>query len=177
MSHRTQIDWMGTKVDTLADLLRPGLRAICIGINPAPISVRAGHYYQGNLGQRVMQRLEDAGIIPTGGDVWADDWAFAHGVGFTDIVKRATNSEKEIYPAEYKFGRSDLHRKIREFQPPLVIFTFKKVAEVLFGPFQGHGFVESLSLASSRVFVMPGPYEKALVATKSLESLRGSLLE
>lgn len=30
---------MGEPVATLEDLLRPGLRAVCIGINPSPVSV------------------------------------------------------------------------------------------------------------------------------------------
>jgi hypothetical protein len=37
-------DWMGRKVKTLEDLLRPGLTAVCGGINPSPVSVAAGHY-------------------------------------------------------------------------------------------------------------------------------------
>jgi TDG/mug DNA glycosylase family protein len=45
MSHRATEEWMGQQVETLEDLLRPGLRAVCIGINPAPTSVGAGHYY------------------------------------------------------------------------------------------------------------------------------------
>jgi len=42
---------MGQKVETLADLLQPGLRAVVVGINPAPTSVAAGHYYHGASGQ------------------------------------------------------------------------------------------------------------------------------
>jgi hypothetical protein len=34
---------MGEEVETLADLLRDGLRAVAVGINPAPKSVAAGH--------------------------------------------------------------------------------------------------------------------------------------
>jgi G:T/U-mismatch repair DNA glycosylase len=45
MSHRAIEEWMGQQVETLEDLLRPGLRAVCIGINLAPTSVGAGHYY------------------------------------------------------------------------------------------------------------------------------------
>ena len=51
MSHRVIEEWRGVEVETLEDLLRPGLRAVCVGINPAPVSVAAGHYYQGRLGQ------------------------------------------------------------------------------------------------------------------------------
>jgi hypothetical protein len=85
---------MGVEVATLEDLLAEGLRAVCVGINPAPVSVAAGHYYQGRAGQRLFSRLRDAGVIPVGGGGYEDDAAFAAGVGFTDIVKRPTPSAK-----------------------------------------------------------------------------------
>jgi hypothetical protein len=34
--HRTTVEWLGEPVETLEDLLRPGLRAVFVGINPAP---------------------------------------------------------------------------------------------------------------------------------------------
>jgi ribosomal protein L21E len=49
--HRVVETWRGEEVETLEDLLRPGLRAVCIGINPSLVSVAAGHYYQGRLGK------------------------------------------------------------------------------------------------------------------------------
>ena len=41
--HRVTVEWRGEEIETLADLLRPGLRAVVVGINPAPKSVAAGH--------------------------------------------------------------------------------------------------------------------------------------
>lgn len=49
MSHRTRELWMGEEVETLADLIPTEARVMCVGINPAPVSVTAGHYYQGNF--------------------------------------------------------------------------------------------------------------------------------
>ena len=46
MSHRIVADWMGTTVETLADLMPASPRAVIVGVNPAPSSVAAGHYYQ-----------------------------------------------------------------------------------------------------------------------------------
>jgi hypothetical protein len=34
--HRIVIEWMGESIETLEDLLRPGLDAVCVGINPTP---------------------------------------------------------------------------------------------------------------------------------------------
>ncbi|MBV9247290.1 MAG: hypothetical protein JO366_21040 [Methylobacteriaceae bacterium] len=36
----------GQDVRTLRELLRPGLKAVFVGINPSRVSVDAGHYYQ-----------------------------------------------------------------------------------------------------------------------------------
>ena len=147
---------MGDKVETLEDLLRPGLRAVCVGINPAPSSVAVGHYYQGRLGQQFFRRLRLAGLLPdrTG---WEDDLAFAKGLGFTDIVKRPTAKASEIRAAEFAHGKPRLERKLEEARPALLIFSFKKAAEVLLGKFSGNGFLD-LAVARVQVFVMPGPY-------------------
>jgi double-stranded uracil-DNA glycosylase len=162
---------MGVEVETLEDLLAENLRAVCVGINPSPVSVAAGHYYQGRAGQRFFARLRQAGVIPQAGDGYEDDAALRAGIGFTDIVKRPTPSAKEVRPEEYAHGRELLEAKLERFRPDLVIFTFKKTAEILLGKFAGNGFMPSLRLAHSDVFVMPGPYEGGATAQATLRRL------
>lgn len=169
--HRVLEEWMGQQVETLEDLLEPSLRAVCVGINPAPRSVRAGHYYQGNLGQKLFSRLHEAEVLPPGRGGWQDDEALEAGVGFTDIVKRPTEKASHIRPEEYEYGRGLLEEKLEQYRPRLAIFTFKETAKKLFGGFAGNGFVADLSLAHSDVFVMPGPYESARTARDTLSQL------
>lgn len=168
--HRVTEEWMGRKVETLEDLLRPRMSAVCVGINPSPVSVRAGHYYQGKLGQKFFQRLHNSGVLRPGRGGWQDDEAFEDGVGFTDIVKRPTASAKELRAEEFQHGRQLLIDKISEHEPGLVIFTFKKTAEALFGSIDGNGFV-GLTVGPSDVFIMPGPYENAATAAATMRSL------
>lgn len=158
--HRVTEEWMGETVETLADLLNPGLRAVCVGINPAPVSVRAGHYYQGRLGQTFLARLRRARLVRIDTHGWEDDVAFANGISFTDIVKRPTPREADVRADEYDYGRPLLARKLEDVRPGLVIFSFKKTAERFFGPFSGNGFVPGLRIGRADVFVMPGPYER-----------------
>lgn len=160
MSHRVTLEWMGEQVETLEDLLKPRLRAICVGINPAPASVAVGHYYQGRLGQQFYERLRRAGLLSRNPG-WEDDLAFAEGIGFVDIVKRPTSKAAQVRQDEFEFGRNLLVSKIETVAPLLVIFTFKKTAEVLFGPFSGNGLIAEFELGGARVFVMPGPYAAA----------------
>ena len=169
--HRVHLEWMGERVETLADLLRPGLRAVVVGINPSVVSVEAGHYYQGRLGLLLWRRLREAGVLaaaPRGGE---DDAAFAAGVGFTDIVKRPSARAHELVAADFAHGRVLLEAKLAEHAPGLVLFTYKKSATVLCGSFPGHGFVAGLEVAGVPAFVMPGPYERAEVAAVALAEL------
>jgi len=173
--HQIQIDWLGSKVTTLADLLRPGLAAVTVGINPAPVSVAAGHYYQGAAGQTFLRRLAAVGLLPDGPG-YEDDRAFAGGVGFSDVVKRPTGSAAEVPKSELAYGRALLENKLRETGTPLVIFTFKKAATALLGDFSGHGLLTpARRLAGARVFVMPGPYEQRDRTDRALEELKRHL--
>lgn len=162
---------MGEAVLTLEDLLRPGLRAVCVGINPSPVSVEAGHYYQGRAGNRFFSRLKEAGVIPRRHGGFEDDAAFASGIGFTDIVKRQSPRADSVTRDEYEYGKHLLVEKLEHFSPELVIFTFKKTATVLFGPFDGNGFVPGLRIGASEVFVMPGPYEALTSVQATLDDL------
>jgi hypothetical protein len=67
---------------------------------------------------------------------YEDDVLFAEGVGFTDIIKRATARSQALRPDEFAHGRAQLLRKLNEADAPLVIFTYKRSAEVLFGGFR-----------------------------------------
>jgi TDG/mug DNA glycosylase family protein len=172
--HRVTEDWMGTPVETLEDLLRPGLRAVCVGINPAPDSVRAGHYYQGKLGQQFYGRLRRAGVLPRAAG-WEDDLAFELGLGFTDIVKRPTGGSKEVRPEEFAHGRPLLEAKIEAAAPKLLLFVFKETAKKLFGPFGGNGLLAGRTLAGAEIFVMPGPYAPREEVAQRVDEL-GELL-
>jgi TDG/mug DNA glycosylase family protein len=171
IGHRITEDWMGQRVDTLADLLQPELRAVCVGINPAPSSVRVGHYYQGALGQGFFRRLRSAGLLPAGPG-WEDDLAFENGIGFTDIVKRPTARATEIHPDEFKHGRPLLVAKLEPLRLRLVVFTFKDAAKKYFGPFEGNGLLTGRDIGGAKVFVMPGPYAPGDLVRQKIEELR-----
>lgn len=170
MAHQVVEEWRGKPIETLEDLLRPGLRAVCVGINPAPVSVAAGHYYQGKLGQAFFARLRRAGLLPSTSG-WEDDVAFAAGIGFTDIVKRPTTSAAQITRDELAYGKPILISKLAAVRPEIVLFTFKKTATVIFGAIDGFGFVGE-TLAGGEVFVMPGPYERADRVDRALQELK-----
>lgn len=127
-----------------------------VGINPAPVSVRSGHYYQGAIGRRLWRRLEIVGLVRNAVP-GAEDEAFAQaGHGLTDLVKRPTTSSADLVDAELKAGADELKKKIRSWKPSLVIFPFKKVASVVLGPHVSPG--PGPELESVPTFLLTGPY-------------------
>lgn len=172
--HRRTETWLGEQVETLEDLLRPSLRAVVIGINPSCVSVEAGHYYQGRLGQLLLRRLKTVGLFDGAPKGEEDDVLFAHGVGFTDIVKRPSRRANALSSNDLAHGREELERKLASLDVPLVIFTYKKTAQVLYGPFEGAGFISKAGERPAR-YVMPGPYAPRAVADRLLGDLAGYL--
>jgi TDG/mug DNA glycosylase family protein len=163
---------MGEETLTLGDLLGPDLRAVVVGINPSPISVATGHFYQGRLGQLLYKRLAQAGVVDLSGPGWEDDAALAAGIGFTDVVKRPTARADGLRPGELQHGSELLNAKLRELRVPRVLFTFKASAEVLLGPVHGHGLLAGRTLAGADIFVMPGPMERTDQTRRALDALR-----
>jgi len=174
IGHQAREKWMGEQILTLADLIPTHPKALVIGINPAPTSVAAGHYYQGRLGQQFYDRLRTAGVLDTSHHEWEDDDAYASGIGFTDIIKRPTRSADDLRPEEYAHGEAALRQRIEKDAPALVIFTFKKTAEKLLGRFEGSGSLAG-RICGAAVFVMPGPYAARAVVQKQLSDLRDNL--
>jgi TDG/mug DNA glycosylase family protein len=172
VGHRVTETWMGEQVETLADLLRSGLRVVVIGINPSPVSVAVGHYYQGQLGQRFYQRLNEAGVIDLSAGGFEDDVAFAAGIGFTDVVKRPTSRAAGLRAGELHHGRALLESKLTALAVRKVLFTFKASAEALLGRLEGPGVQTGRTVGGAEVFVMPGPMARTEVALQVLDDLQ-----
>jgi double-stranded uracil-DNA glycosylase len=168
--HRITMEWMGQRIETLRDLLSPEVRVVCVGINPSPVSVAQGHYFQGPLGKRFFNRLRVAGLLPPDSTGWDDDAAFQRGIGFTDIVKRPTPRAGDVSREEFEYGRTDLEHRLATVAPELIVFTFKRTAEVVFGTFLGCG-MRGETWLGARVFVMPSPYASSADADPVLAEL------
>lgn len=168
--HRVVVWWMGEDVETLADLFPPSPRAVCVGINPAPPSVAAGHYFQGRLGQQFFGRLRQSGLLEVAATGFEDDAAVRAGIGFTDLVKRPTARAGEVGEGEMRHGTDILRRRIEDVGAPVLIFPFKAAATHLVGHFPGNGWIDA-RFAGAEVFVMPGPYEARATATVTIASL------
>jgi len=126
----THISVGGRRIRTLRDILpdRGHLRILFVAKTPAPISVEAGHYFQGRQGRMFWNRLMDYGLLrPT--TPYEDDSLLAHGYGITDIVKVPRGFGHEPSAEEYAAGVDRLFDLIRQYRPSVVVFVYKRVLD------------------------------------------------
>src|ERR1700760_2928631 len=98
---------MMDRSDTLPDFLAERLEIVFIGINPSRYSVEKGHYFarpgnrfwpafsRSRLSLAARRALGVAALGPE-----HDRLLPAHGIGFTDVVKRATARATDLAPRE-----------------------------------------------------------------------------
>lgn len=161
--------------ETLPDILPKAGGVLLVGINPAPVSVAAGHYYQGRIGRRLWRRLERAGLLedPVPG---AEDEAFAHaGHGLTDLVKRPTSSAADLSQEELRAGVDALRSKLEKWRPGLVLFAFKESARQVLGAAVAAG--RGPAYQGAATFLLSGPYAPRAEADRIDHELRRTLGE
>ena len=172
--HRTTAPIDGVPTTTLADLPPTRDKLLFVGLNPSPISVKAGHYHQGRIGRRFWQRLTHTGIIPAGTEPEAaDDALVAAGHGITDLIKRPSPRD-EAPDHELREGVGPLWQKIALWRPGAVVFIYKRAAEIAAGRSlpEPWGHIEGMALAGRPCFLMPGPYATTEQVDEGLNLLR-----
>lgn len=154
--HQEYVEWQGARVLTLAPLWPQPLRAVVVGINPAPKSVAVGHYYQGARGKYALNQLRTIGVLPMpASDAQADDLAVARGIGFTDLVPRPTKSEKDLHREEILQGAERLQADITAHQPRLILAVFQPPVHALLGRKYGQPGEQPARFAGTPVFKLP----------------------
>ena len=126
MRHRTHAEMTVMPAQneaTLKELLRPGLRAVLVGINPAPISVKLQHDNQGRPGKRFWRRLRDHGLLTELPDGREDEFAFSRGFDFRDGVRRPTRRASELSRQEIQRAVPSLVQRLQMLGEPLPVMV------------------------------------------------------
>jgi len=173
-SHRTTLQLDGTPVETLADLPPLRDRLLFVGLNPSPVSVRAGHYFQGRLGRMFWERLMVAQILPRDTAIeTADDTLVAAGHGLTDLHK-VPSPRDTATDATLRAGVGPLWQKIAIWRPAAIVFVYKRAAEIAAGRSltEPWGQLVGVALSGRPCFLMPGPYAPSEQVSEGLNLLR-----
>ena len=109
-----------TRARTLPDTVGPGMRVLVCGLNPSEYSADAGVGFA-RPGNRFWPAALAAGLVTRDGDPWHA--LEAHGVGMTDLVKRATPASAALDRQEYRDGFARLERLAEWLRPGVVLFV------------------------------------------------------
>ena len=172
--HRTTLVVDGREVETLADLPPLRDRLLFVGLNPSPVSVAAGHYFQGRLGKAFWQRLIVAQILPHDTEIeTADDSLVAAGHGVTDLLK-VPSSRDTATDDVLRAGVGPLWKKIAIWRPAAIVFVYKRAAEISAGRSLAEpwGQLVGVALAGRPCFLMPGPYAPSEEVAAGLNLIR-----
>ncbi|HUQ78612.1 MAG TPA: uracil-DNA glycosylase family protein [Patescibacteria group bacterium] len=172
--HRTTVVVDGRNIETLVDLPPLRDRLLFVGVNPSPVSVEAGHYFQGQLGRTFWRRLISAGILPPDTDIdTADDALVAAGHGVTDLLKVPT-ARDEASDAVLRAGVGPLWQKVAIWRPAAVVFVWKRAAQIVAARrLEGSwGQLDGVALSGRPCFLMPGPYAPAEQVSAGLNFFR-----
>ncbi|MCU1353406.1 MAG: mug [Acidimicrobiales bacterium] len=103
-----------TRLRSLPDHVAPGMRLLCCGLNPSLRAADAGVGYV-TPGNRFWPAVLAAGLATVDRD--PRHLLAAHGVGMTDLVKRASPRAAELRAHEHRAGIERLRRLCAWLQP------------------------------------------------------------
>lgn len=158
-----------TPLSTLPDLLRHGLDVIFVGINPSLFSAAQGRYFARRtnrfwpcLSHSILSRVARAALgveqlVPED-----DRRLLDYGFGFTDLAKRPTAKAAELTPPELAVGVMELLVKIERFAPRIAcihgVTAYRPIHRIIAPETkEAHLGLQTLQIASTRVFVVPNP--------------------
>ncbi len=148
-------------MNTLPDYLRPGLDIVLVGINPGEYSAEVGHYFASRR-NRFWPAINRSGLLGEELDPINDYRVLEYGIGFSDVVKRPSNSASKLRAEDYQRWAPILKEKLERFRPLIVCFHgltgYRNYLRY------GEGTAEAPELGpqprdigESRVFVVPNP--------------------
>jgi mismatch-specific thymine-DNA glycosylase len=117
---------------TLPDHLTENLDIIIIGINPGLFAAYKGHHYAGP-GNHFWKCLYLSGLTQQQVSADEDYKLLQVGIGFTNMVQRATKGSADLTRKEIKEGSQILLEKLRKFRPKIAVFNGKLIYEVFSG--------------------------------------------
>jgi TDG/mug DNA glycosylase family protein len=155
---------------TLPDLLSEALDVAFVGINPSLYSAERGHYFARAsnrfwpcISRSTLTERARAGLAVSALGPQHDRALQAYGIGFTDLVKRATQKASDLTASEMAAGVEHLLEKIERYRPRIACFhgitgyrfvhasvSGKTAGSIPLGP-------QDVRLGTTRLFLVPNP--------------------
>ena len=149
-------DLRGAAGQSVPDVIAPGLRLLFCGINPGLYSGAVGHHFA-RPGNRFWPVLHMAEFTPRLLLPEEERGLLHYGYGITNLVERATSSERDLSVEELVAGRRRLEEKARRYAPGCIAVLGIGAYRAAFErPRAGLGG-QSETLGGATVWVLPNP--------------------
>ncbi len=116
-------DWIEVRVTraaTLPDFVGPKMKVLICGLNPSVYSTETGVGFS-RPGNRFWPAALQSGLATRDRD--PRHALRVHGIGMTDLVKRATVKAAEVESREYENGMERVGRLVKWLQPKIICFV------------------------------------------------------
>lgn len=143
-------------VQSLPDLLEPGLSLVFCGINPGVRAASTGHHFEGR-GNRFWRVMHLAGFTPELIRPEDDHTVLRYGCGLTTVVPRPTAQAAELSRAEIELAGDAFRRKIEHYAPRHVVFLGKMALSAISGTRDIQWGSQTEPFAGARAWVVPNP--------------------
>lgn len=145
-----------TSVQSLPDILAPGLSVVFCGINPGMLAASTGRHFAGH-GNRFWRVMHLAGFTPTQLCPEDDRTLLQYGYGLTTAVARATARADELSRIELKAAALDFEQKIERYAPKTIAFLGKMALAAMSGTRDIQWGLQSATFGGARAWVLPNP--------------------
>lgn len=143
-------------IQTLPDIIAPGLSLIFCGINPGMRAAATGHHFEGR-GNRFWRAIHLAGFTPEQIRPEDDRTLLQYGCGLTAVVSRATARADQLSRSEIRSAAVEFERKITAYAPRYVAFLGKMALCALSGKQDIQWGPQPDTFGGARVWVLPNP--------------------
>ncbi|MCX4156459.1 MULTISPECIES: G/U mismatch-specific DNA glycosylase [Paraburkholderia] len=155
-------------LQSLPDILEPGLSVVFCGINPGVLAASTGRHFAGR-GNRFWRVVHLAGFTPEQISPDDDHTLLQYGCGLTTVVSRPTARADELSPREFKAAATEFEQKIERYAPQCVAFLGKMALSAMSGTRDIDWGLQPTTFGGARAWVLPNP--SGLNRTFSLDAL------
>ena len=155
-------------LQSLPDILEPGLSVVFCGINPGVLAASTGRHFAGR-GNRFWRVVHLAGFTPEQISPEDDRTLLQFGCGLTTVVSRPTARADELSQWEFKAAATEFERKIERYAPQCIAFLGKMALSAMTDTRDIHWGLQPATFGGARAWVLPNP--SGLNRTFSLDAL------
>ncbi len=143
-------------MQSLPDVVAPGLRVLFCGINPGLTSAATGHHFA-RPSNRFWPALYRSGFTPRQLLPAEQHELPAYGLGITNIVGRPSATAAELTRDELVAGGNQLIQKVRRYKPDWLAVVGVTAYRVAFAEPKAKLGRQDRRIGTTEVWILPNP--------------------